>query len=92
MMSAGRGTTKGGLVRLSALLGEETSSSFGSASRMTREKSQIARETTALDTRMTAFRANLVRQYAAMEVAVASFKSTQSFLDQQLKSWNNSDN
>ena len=87
-----RGTTKGGLVRLSALLGEATSSSFGSASRMTREKSQIARETTALDTRMTAFRANLVRQYAAMEVAVASFKSTQSFLDQQIKSWNNSDN
>ncbi|MGL4543390.1 MAG: flagellar filament capping protein FliD, partial [Polymorphobacter sp.] len=87
-----RGTTRGALVQLRDLLGAATSSSFGSASRMTREKAQIARETTALDTRMTAFRANLVRQYTAMEVAVASFKSTQSFLDQQIKSWNNSDN
>jgi flagellar hook-associated protein 2 len=87
-----RGTTKGALVQMSNLLGTATASSFGSASRMAREKTQITRESAVLDTRMTSYRANLVRQYAAMESAVTAFKATQSFLEQQVKAWNNSNN
>jgi len=86
------GTTQGGLVKLSALLGAATTSSFGTASRMVREQTQIARESSTLDTHMTSFRAQLVRQYAAMETAVAGFKATQSFLEQQVNAWNNSNN
>ncbi len=87
-----RGTVKGALVRMRDLLGSATTSSFGSVSAMAREQAQIARETAALETRMTGFRANLVRQYAAMETAVAASKATQSFIEQQVKAWNNSNN
>ena len=46
----------------------------------------------ALETSSTTLRTQLTRQFAAMESAVAASKATQSFLDQQIKAWNHSDN
>jgi flagellar hook-associated protein 2 len=36
-------------------------------------------------------RARLTRQFATMDARTAAYKSTQSFLDNQIKAWNRSD-
>lgn len=76
---------KGALAAIEATLGSDASGSY------TREQAAIVRDKTALDGRMATYRATLVKQYAAMEQAVAVSKSVQSFLDAQIKAWNQTD-
>ena len=48
-----------------------------------------AKETAAVET--TALRERLTRQFATMDARTAAYKSTQTFLDNQIKAWNRSD-
>jgi flagellar hook-associated protein 2 len=43
-----------------------------------------------MEARVTAYRDRLVSTYAVMERRVAAFKATQSYLEQQIKAWNSS--
>lgn len=79
----------GPLTRIGASLTGSTVT--GAASRYRREQSATVRDRAALETRMSSYRATLVKQYAAMERAVSASKSTQSFLDAQIKAWNRTD-
>ncbi|WP_419815195.1 flagellar filament capping protein FliD [Glacieibacterium sp.] len=67
-------------------------SSDGIGGRLVREQRSIATERATIEVRSTTFRAQLTRQYAAMERAVAASKSTQSFLEAQIKAWNGNNN
>lgn len=44
-----------------------------------------------LDTQMTDYEAQLTKVYAAMETRLSALKATQSYLEQQIEAWNNSD-
>ena len=79
----------GGLRQIERALG--AGGALGSAARLEREQAAVTREKGALEERMTRLRAQLERQYSAMDVAVAASKSTQSFIDQQVKLWTRSD-
>lgn len=50
---------------------------------------QIANDKTALDTQESAYSDRLTSQYTTMDMQVAQFKATQSYLDQQIKMWTN---
>lgn len=80
----------GPLTTIAATLGGTGASAVDS--RYVREQTVIARDRTDLDARMTTYRAMLVKQYAAMESAVAASKATMSFLDAQIKAWNQTTN
>lgn len=80
------GATKGLLTSIAASFAAATNTTSAS-NRFTRETTSIASEKATLDARMTTYRATLVQQYAAMEAAVAASKSTQSFLGEQIKAW-----
>jgi flagellar hook-associated protein 2 len=69
-----------------------TATSDGAGGSLVREQRAIAVERATVESRSATFRAQLTRQYAAMERAVAASKSTQSFLEAQIKAWNGSDN
>ncbi|WP_298399167.1 flagellar filament capping protein FliD [Sphingobium sp.] len=45
-----------------------------------------------LDTQMTNYQEHLTSVYAAMETRLSALKATQSYLEQQIEVWNNSDN
>jgi flagellar hook-associated protein 2 len=45
-----------------------------------------------LDDQMTNYQEHLTKVYAAMETRLSALKATQSYLEQQIKVWNNSDN
>lgn len=45
-----------------------------------------------LDDQMTNYEAHLTKVYSAMETRLAALKATQSYLEQQIEMWNNSDN
>ncbi|WP_375429222.1 flagellar filament capping protein FliD [uncultured Sphingomonas sp.] len=49
----------------------------------------LAKEKASVQT--TAFRERLTRQFATMDARTAAYKSTQTFLDNQIKAWNRSD-
>lgn len=85
------GATKGALTILAGDFAAATKTS-DSSNRYARETSAIATEKATLDARTATYRATLVQQYAAMDAAVAASKSTQSFLDQQIKAWNQTTN
>ncbi|HEX4739484.1 MAG TPA: flagellar filament capping protein FliD [Allosphingosinicella sp.] len=53
---------------------------------------QIADDQAALDTKESAYSDRLTTQYSAMDMQVAQFKATQSYLDQQIKMWTNGNN
>jgi len=59
------------------------------AARLTADRTTIAADTAALDTRTTSYTDRLSAQLAAMNAAVAAYKSTSSFLTQQIDTWNN---
>jgi len=50
---------------------------------------QISDDKAALDTKESAYSDRLMSQYSAMDMQVAQFKATQSYLDQQIKMWTN---
>lgn len=88
--AGGAGTPRGGLRLIED--GLAAGGPLSSAARLDREAEAVTRERAALDERMTRLRSQLERQYAAMDVIVAGFKSTQSFIEQQVKLWTQSDN
>jgi len=59
--------------------------------RLRDDAEDIADDRAAMDARTTAYRDRLVSTYAAMEKRVSAFKATQSYLEQQIKAWNRSD-
>ena len=60
----------------------------GSIERYVRLKSTVAVERTRLDDSSARLRQTMTRQFATMDGRVAAFRSTQSFLDNQIKAWN----
>jgi flagellar hook-associated protein 2 len=56
------------------------------------ETKRIADDRTAMEATLTAYHDRLVAQFTAMDSRVAAFKATQSYLDQQIKVWTNSNN
>jgi flagellar hook-associated protein 2 len=56
--------------------------------RITKEQTAITKESAKIDTRSETLKTSLTKQFAAMEAAVAAFKSTQDFLQQQIDAWN----
>lgn len=61
-----------------------------SNTRLQDEAEEIADDRDAMERRMEAYRSQLVKSYTAMERQVSVFKATQSYLDQQIKAWNRS--
>lgn len=58
------------------------------SARLTKEQEKISTDAAKVDARAAAYEQKLTMQFAAMEAAVEAFKSTQSFLDQQVEAWN----
>jgi len=61
----------------------------GYSARLATDAATIASDTTALDTRIASYTNRLTARFAAMNAAVAAYKSTSSFLTQQIDAWNN---
>jgi flagellar hook-associated protein 2 len=58
-----------------------------SLQRLQKSQSALATSEAQLETKSSLLRARLTRQFSAMDSAVASFKSTQTFLQQQIDIW-----
>lgn len=52
---------------------------------------ELSKQLEKLDDQMTDYEASLTRIYASMETRLSALKATQSYLDQQIKVWTNSD-
>jgi flagellar hook-associated protein 2 len=63
----------------------------GSLTRYASQKSQISEENAKIADQQEALRARLAKQLSAADVQIGSFKSTQSFLQQQIEMWKKSD-
>lgn len=62
-----------------------------SAANYTKQQSKVAEEQDEVATDTAAMKERMTQQFAAMDAKVAAYKSTQSFLTQQIASWNSSD-
>ena len=87
----------GGLGGISSALDKistnATSVVFGlgaSISRYTASQSDVAKQQGDLTDQSTALTARLTQQYASLNSKLSAYKSTQSFLDNQIKAWNKS--
>lgn len=60
--------------------------------RYTRLQSDLADQQDKISTDSDKMRDSLTQQFATMDARVAAYKATQSFLDQQIKTWTNSNN
>jgi flagellar hook-associated protein 2 len=58
--------------------------------RLTAETKTISADRTTLEARSTNYHDQLVRSFTAMDRQVAAYKATQSYLEQQVKLWTNS--
>ncbi|MFW2829618.1 flagellar filament capping protein FliD [Sphingomonas sp. ID0503] len=63
---------------------------YSANERLTKAQKDVEAQKTKLDESSAKMKANLTRQFAAMDSRVAAYKSTQSFLEQQVDAWNNS--
>lgn len=63
-----------------------------SADNYTKQQSKVADEKDKVVTDTAALRERMTQQFAAMDAKVAAYKSTQSFLTQQIASWNSNNN
>jgi flagellar hook-associated protein 2 len=61
-----------------------------SQTRLNAEAKDIAEDKAKLETRSAAYYDKLLAQFTAMERRVSAFKATQSYLEQQIKAWNSS--
>ncbi|SNS43038.1 flagellar hook-associated protein 2 [Sphingomonas laterariae] len=61
-----------------------------SQNRLTTETKTIAEDRERMETREESYRVQLVKQFTTMDSRVSAFKATQSYLDQQIKMWTNS--
>lgn len=60
-------------------------------SSLQREADNIAQNRDRMEQREDAYRTRLEKQYAGMDARISALKATQSYLEQQIKLWNNSD-
>lgn len=56
----------------------------------TRQQASIAKEQEKIESDSATLRERLTKQYAGMDARVSAYKATQSFLDQQIKTWTRS--
>jgi flagellar hook-associated protein 2 len=61
-------------------------------SSLQREADAIAKNRDRMEQREDAYRARLEKQYAGMDARIGALRATQSYLEQQIKLWNSSDN
>lgn len=62
----------------------------GSQNRLTAEAKTIAADREKMEMRETAYHDQLVKQFTSMDARVTAYKATQSYLEQQIKIWTNS--
>lgn len=62
-----------------------------SSSRLTGETKAIASDREKMEARADTYRSQLIKQFTTMDSRVSAYKATQSYLDQQVKMWTNSD-
>lgn len=80
---------------LAAIATTAASSTYGlgaSEDRYEKAQAQVAEDQTAALAAADDTRTRMTRQFASMDAIVASYKSTQTFLQQQVDAWNNSNN
>ena len=65
---------------------------YSANARLAKEQASIADDRKKVDDSATKMKELLTKQFAAMDSKVAAYKSTQSFLTQQIDAWNNSNN
>ena len=95
IFARGSGATNGGLsAALSAIVTRATDRTYGidaSTTRYTGQQTAITAEQTKATDAAATMKTRLTQQFAAMDAKVAAYKSTQTFLDNQIKAWNRSD-
>ncbi|HEX8382258.1 MAG TPA: flagellar filament capping protein FliD [Sphingomonas sp.] len=95
MFAAGTGASEGGLsAALAAIVKQGTDRNVGldaSTATYTKARSSLAEAKLKVAEQTSAVRDRLQRQFATMDARTAAYKSTQSFLDNQIKAWNRSD-
>jgi flagellar hook-associated protein 2 len=96
MFRNGTTATGGGLAgALGAIATAATSTTYGlaaSTTRYTAQQSDITDQQSDLQSQEDDMTTRLTSQFSNMDAAVAAYKSTQTFLQQQLDAWNNKNN
>ena len=91
MFATGTGATNGGLAAaLKSISNAVTSTVFGlgaSEARYTRQQASIADDQLKATVSAEATRARLTKQFSGMDARVAAYRSTQAFIEQQVKVW-----
>ncbi len=80
---------------LRTLSTEVSNTTYGlgaSAARYTKAQGQLTADQAKVTDQSAALSTRLTKQYASMNAAVSAYKSTQAFIDQQVKIWTNGDN
>lgn len=80
----------GALSAIKDLLLSDSGTLATAKSRYTKEATAITAARTAITDQDTTYRARLTKSFAAMDSRVSAYKATQSFLEQQVKVWTNS--
>lgn len=92
IFAAGTGATEKGLsAALNAIAAEAGSTSVGlgaAEQRYSKARSTLTDQQSKATEEATAMRERLTRQFASMDARVAAYKSTQTFLQQQIDAWN----
>ena len=86
-VTSGRGLL-GALGSISAAASSSTFGLSASLAKYQKAQSDLGDQNTALKDKEDAMHARLVQQFASMDAKVASYKSTQTFLQQQIDAWN----
>lgn len=92
MFAAGSGASEAGLsAALNAISADVSSTSYGlgaAEARYASLQSTLANQQTKATDDAETVRTRLTRQFASMDARVATYKATQSFLEQQVDAWN----
>ena len=95
IFASGTGASGGGLsAALSAIATRVTDKTYGidaSTSRYTKQQTVIADQQTKATSDAATMKTRMTQQFGLMDAKVAAYKSTQTFLDNQIKAWNKSD-
>lgn len=94
MFADGTGAKKGLPAALAAISTAATSATNGlgaSEARYTKLKAEISEDQTDAVADADRLRARMTQQFASMDAKVAAYKSTQTFLEQQIDAWNSQD-
>lgn len=94
MFRDGFGATNGGLsAALSAIATKVTDRTYGldaATTRYAKAQSDISDQQSKASDAADAMKTRMTQQFAAMDAKVAAYKSTQTFLENQIKAWNKS--